>query len=160
MGLIYKEKTMTELATIDEKWKLSPEALEICEVYLLTNSIDETYMKLGIPRELVVEYLGKKEVKRFLDTIYLQQGYLNRNTLVSQFEDVIRKKLVEMEESEIGSSKDIADLYMMMHKIRMDELKAMTDYEKATGGPKVAIQQNNYGENYGGLLEKLLNNGS
>ncbi len=149
-----------EITTLDEKWKLSPEALEVCECYLLTNSIDETYKALGVSREVVVEQLNKKETKRFLDTIYMSQGYLNRNTLVTQFEEVIKQKLQEMEESEIGSTKDIADLLMMMHKIRMDEMKAMTEYEKVTSGPKVAIQQNNYGENYGSLLSKLMDHGS
>ena len=71
----------------------------------------------------------------------------------------------EAEESEMYSSKDIADLLNLAHKIRMDELKAQTELEKAKAG-NIKTQNNvqviadqPFGQgNYGKLMDKLLKN--
>ena len=75
------------------------------------------------------------------------------------------RRLDEAEESEVYSSKDLADLVGLAHKIRMDELKAQTELEKARS-MTIKTQNNvqiNSGEmpfgqgNYGELMKKLLN---
>jgi len=80
-------------------------------------------------------------------------------------DNLIAMKLEEMVETGLGSTKDIADLLQMQHKMRMDELKAMADLEKAREGTirkQTNVQINTtgpspYGEgNYGELLGKLL----
>jgi len=71
----------------------------------------------------------------------------------------------EAEESEMYSSKDIADLLQLAHKIRMDEIKAQTELAKAQAG-NIKTQNNvqviadqPFGQgNYGKLMDKLLNN--
>lgn len=142
---------------IEEKYKLSPEALEITNAYLSTMSIDQTAQALQIPRNEVVDFLNKKEVKRFIDTVFFEQGYLNRFKLQSVLEDVMVKKLEEMEEAEMASSKDIVDIVMAMHKIRQDELKISEARNKENvPGSQTNVQVNNYGENYGGLISKLI----
>ena len=76
---------------------------------------------------------------------------------------LIEKKLEEAEESEVYTNKDIADLLQMSHKIRMDEIKAQTEMEKAkaqTIKTQVNIQDNSqvpFGQgNYGELMKKLM----
>ena len=62
------------------------------------------------------------------------------------------------------SSKDLADLLQMAHKMRMDEIKAQTESEKVSGGAAIKTQNNvlinsevPFGQgNYGALMEKLL----
>ena len=62
------------------------------------------------------------------------------------------------------SNKDLADLLQMAHKMRMDEIKALTESEKASGGAAIKTQNNvlinsevPFGQgNYGALMEKLL----
>jgi hypothetical protein len=94
--------------------------------------------------------------------VYLDTGYRNRFKLASVLDEVIEQKLEEAEESQIYSNKDLADLLQMAHKMRMDEIKAMTELEKAqTVHPKqtvnMQINELPFGQgNYGKLMEKLL----
>jgi hypothetical protein len=139
---------------------ISPESLEIMQVYLSTQSIAETARRLGIHDTLVSQYLNKPEVKRYLDHVYLSSGYRNRDKIAEVMDSVIETKLSEMVETGLGSTKDIADLLTLAHKMRMDELKAITEYEKAKEGSSIKkqtnIQINNNQPNYSDLLGKLL----
>ena len=47
---------------------------------------------------------------------------------------MIASKTRRSQETGIYSSKDLADLLQMAHKMRMDEIKAQTDLEKAQAG--------------------------
>jgi hypothetical protein len=153
---------------------ISPEGLEIANLYLSSsgdcNLVAET---LGVPLQQVTKELNRREVKRYIDTIYMDMGYRNRFALSKVLDSVIGKKLEEMEEAEIGSSKDIADLLLLAHKMRMEEIDAMLKYEKLQQnrelayikerskvihtGPTINIQDNSYGgSNYGALLAQLM----
>ena len=148
----------TGIMNPDEEWKMSPEMQEVAESYLRTTDVNLTAQDLGIPKEKVVYYLNKPDCKRFIDTIYLEQGYLNRHRLQDIMSEVMELKLEEMRESEMGSNKDIADLVMMLHKMRMDEEKVSG---AAPGSPttQTNVQINNgagFGDNYNALLEKLV----
>lgn len=146
-----------DLTNPDTTLRVSPEALEVATTYLECCDIKQTADILGIDSEKVSYYLNKKEVKRFIDTVFLDQGYLNRHKLQVAMTDLIEKKMLEMEEAEIGSSKDIADLLMMAHKMRMEELKLIQAGEKEAG-PKVVVNTGagQFGQNYDSLLGKLM----
>ena len=137
-----------------------PENLEIANTYLTTMSHEDTARQLGIALPVVESALNNKEIKRYIDNVFLQQGYINRFKLQATLSSLIDKKLAELSEAEIGSSKDIADLLMMAHKVRMDELKHQTDTDKlSTAAPTIQNnfqQVNNYGQNYNDLLNKIL----
>lgn len=147
----------TEIAPAQQEVapRISMEALEICKHYLETWSMEKTSEATGIPIPEIEEILSKKEVKRYIDNIFLEQGYLNRFKINAAFEEVIKIKLEEMKESEMGSSKDIADLLFMMHKMRMDELKHQTEAEKNGPTSQKNVQINNYGDNYSALINAL-----
>lgn len=152
---------MNELSNPEAEIRLSPEALEVATTYLECANIKDTADLLGIPAEKVSYYLNKREVKRFVDTVYLDQGYLNRHKLQDAMTQLIEQKMVEMAEAEIGSSKDIAELLMMAHKMRMEEIKAMQNENKESG-PKVVVNAGGgnagaFGANYDSLLGKLMN---
>lgn len=139
---------------------ISPEGLEIAQTYLtLNNNIDSTAETLGISPIQVQQYLEKPEIKRYIDAMYLNAGFRNRSKIAEALDKLISKKIEELEEADIGSSKDIAELIMMAHKVRMDEIKAITEAEKITVKNQTNIQINSpFGEgNYGKLLDKLLN---
>jgi hypothetical protein len=147
----------TEIMSPDEEWKMSPEMQAVAESYLVTTDVRLTAQDLGIPKEKVTYYLNKPECKRFIDTIFLEQGYLNRHRLQDIMSEVMELKLEEMRESEMGSNKDIADLVMMLHKMRMDEVKTTTT--SATPSNQTNVQINNgagFGDNYNALLQKLI----
>lgn len=142
---------------------ISPEALEILNVYLQTQDINATARELDIHPTQVSQYLRKSEVKNYLDHVYLSAGYRNRDKIAEVMDNVIAMKLEEMMETGLGSTKDIADLLATAHKMRMDEIKAMTDLEKVREGgikKQTNVQINTgspYGEGqYGALLGQLL----
>lgn len=141
---------------------ISPEGLEIAKVYLETQDINITATKLGIDQLQVAQYLEKPEVKNYVDQVYLNAGYRNRFRLAEIMDQIVERKLTELNEAEVGSSKDILEILQFAHKMRMDELAAQTKLE-ATRASQVKQQTNiqinsPYGDsNYGRLLDQLLN---
>ena len=146
-----------------EVTKISPEGLEIANSYLQFGNIRAVSEHLCVPAETVAECLNKRDVKRYVDTVYLDLGYRNKNQIGTVLDEMIASKLEEAQETRIYSSKDLADLLQMAHKMRMDEIKAQTDLEKAQLGNiknQTNVQINEsipFGQgNYGKLMEKLL----
>ena len=142
---------------------MSPEGLEIANAYLEKGSIPAVCSKLGVSENEVSEILNKREIKQYIDTVFLDTGYRNRFKISETMDMLIEKKLEESEETEIYTNKDMADLLQMAHKMRIDEIKAQTDLEKAksqTVKTQVNIQDNSgtpFGQgNYGQLIKKLM----
>ncbi len=156
---------MNNLAKIEDV-HISPEGLEIANTYLKTTSVEETASSLGVTQDEVSTYLNQREVKKYVDTVFLDVGYRNRFRLAATLDDIIEKKLEELDEADMTSNKDIAELLQMAHKMRVDEMKMQTDAVKAEqSGIKtqtnVQINDNSsFGEgNYGELMKKLLESG-
>ena len=143
--------------------KMSPEGLEIANAYLELGNIQSVCIRLKVDENTVQDFLGKREIKQYIDQVYLDTGYRNRFKIAHALDDIIDKKFDEAEESQIFTNKDIADLLQMAHKMRMDEIKAMADLEKAKASNiknQTNVQINSelpFGQgNYGKLMEKLL----
>jgi hypothetical protein len=143
--------------------KMSPEGLEIANSYLEHGSIPAVASKLRVSQNEVSEVLNKREIKQYIDTVFLDTGYRNRFKLSETLDMLIEKKLEESEETQMYTNKDMADLIQMAHKMRMDEIKAQTEMEKAkamTVKTQVNIQDNSgspFGQgNYGELIKKLM----
>ena len=111
--------------------RISPEGLEVANAYLELGNIPAVCARLAIDESECSEVLAKREVKGYIDQVYLDTGYRNRFKLASALDDLIDRKMEEAEESEIYSNKDLADLLQMAHKMRMDEIKAQAELEKA-----------------------------
>ena len=142
---------------------ISPEGLEIANSYLTFGNIRGVVEHLGVNENAVVEILNKREVKKYIDTVYLDMGYRNKNNIASVLDNMIQTKLEEAEETGVYSNKDLADLLQMAHKMRMDEIKAQADLEKAHTAnirSQTNVQINEgvpFGQgNYGKLMEKLM----
>ena len=143
--------------------KMSPEGLEIANAYLEKGTIPAVCTKLGITENEVSEVLNKREIKQYIDTVFLDTGYRNRFKISETLDMLIEKKLEEADETEIYTTKDMTDLLQMAHKMRNEELKAQTEMEKAkaqTIKTQVNIQDNSgtpFGQgNYGLLIKKLM----
>ena len=143
--------------------KMSPEGLEIANSYLEHGSIPAVASKLRVSQSEVTEILNKREIKQYIDTVFLDTGYRNRFKLSETLDMLIEKKLEESEETQIYTNKDMADLIQMAHKMRMEEIKAQTEMEKAkaqTVKTQVNIQDNSgmpFGKGkYGELIKKLM----
>ena len=143
--------------------KMSPEGLEIANSYLEHGSIPAVASKLRVSQHEVTDILNKREIKQYIDTVFLDTGYRNRFKLSETLDMLIEKKLEESEETQMYTNKDMADLIQLAHKMRMEEIKAQTEMEKAkamTVKTQVNIQDNSglpFGQgNYGELIKKLM----
>ena len=143
--------------------RISPEGLEVANAYLELGNIQAVCVRLKLDEGECSEILAKREVKSYVDQVYLDTGYRNRFKLATALDDLIDRKMEEAEESEIYSNKDLADLLQMAHKMRMDEIKAQAELEKAKASNvknQINIQNNGdvpFGQgNYGELMKKLL----
>jgi molybdenum cofactor biosynthesis enzyme len=142
---------------------ISPEGMEIANAYLQFGNIRAVCEFTGVAEDKVVELLNKREVKRYIDTVYLDLGYRNKNNIGSLLDEMIQSKLEEAQETGVYTSKDLADLLTMAHKMRMDEIKAQAELLKAENAQiknQTNVQINEalpFGQgNYGKLMEKLL----
>lgn len=135
--------------------KIAPENLEVANAYLSTGNALVAANQLGVAPDQVYEILEKSEVKQYMNSVYLDQGYRNRFRLAELLDEVIENKLQEARDSSVYSSKDLVDIIALAHKISQD-------HSKETKVTNVRNQQNvqinaPFGEgNYGKLMEKLL----
>lgn len=145
---------------------ISPEGLEVANCYLQFGNIRAVCDYMQVPEDKVVSLLNKREVKKYIDTVYLDMGYRNKNNIATVLDEMITSKLEEAQESGVYSNKDLADLLQMAHRMRMDEIKAQADLLKAESTNiknQTNIQVNEgvpFGQgNYGKLMERLLQGG-
>ena len=143
---------------------ISPEGLEVANSYLTLGNIKGVCQELMVDEKKVVDILNRREVKKYIDTVYLDTGYSNKNNIGSLLDEMIQSKLDEAQESGVYSSKDLADLLQMAHKMRMDEIKAQAELDKASASTvrnQTNVQINDgvpFGQgNYGKLMDKLIN---
>jgi len=134
--------------------KMAPENLEVANAYLSTGNAIAVATELQITPDKVYEVLEKNEVKEYINSVYLDQGYRNRFRLAELLDEVIEHKIQEARESDQYSSKDLVDIIALAHKITVDHSKEA----KTQNIKQQNVQINSpFGEgNYGKLMEKLL----
>lgn len=134
--------------------KINPEQLEVAETYLKSSgSITRTAEHLNISKEQVAEILDQRPVKKYIDAMFTDAGYMNRFKLAETLEKIIEKKMEELEEAEIGSGKDIAELLDLA--IKFYNTLAKLEAARKTPTSQTNVQVNDYG-NYGKLVERLV----
>jgi hypothetical protein len=143
-----------------EVLEISPEALEVANCYLQNQNLDEVCNLLDMPAEIVSQILSRKEVKSYIDHVFFNLGFNNRFTMRRAMDAIIKKKFQELEESEMGSTKDIAELLALSHKMTMDEMSRQIDLEKLRQSnikSQVNVQINDgTGTKYDSLIQKLI----
>lgn len=140
--------------------EISPEALEVANIYLKSQNLETVADETGLSKTQVLTILERREVKSYIDQVFLNVGFNNKFTLRSALDAIIAKKFQEMDEAGVGSEKDIADLLQLSHKITMDLLQKEIELEKLRSS-KITTQTNvqingELGSNYASLLGKLL----
>lgn len=128
---------------------LQPEITAVADTYIAMEfDIDKTAKALNMERQAVAAIVFSKETSAYISGIYFNTGYMNKSKFFKVLEDLIDKKLEEMQESEMGSSKDIVEILETMHKMKMAELKLelkKLEIEAGKNKPGVAVQINNNG---------------
>jgi len=139
---------------------ISPEGASIANTYLANAcSLTDSSRELDLPTYEISAVLNQPLVKIYVNSILRETGYRHMVKIAEKLDDLVERKWDELEEAEIGSNKDIADLLALHHKMRMDMSKLLqADVEKGGTGAVRNTQVNVYGEgNYAKLMEKLVN---
>jgi len=139
------------MLAISEEYKISPEAMEFTDTYLSTLDVDETCKILDISAEEGQAYLRKKEVKRFIDNVYMEAAYFNKLKIQKVLNDIVTEKLEEAIETGISTKYDILDVLKMIQSMKESEHKM----QATTTNNKTTNIQNNYGSNLSNLLDKI-----
>ena len=141
---------------------ISPESLEIANCYLQSQDIVKVADLLDVPVALVSQTLARKEVKSYVDGVFMNLGFNNQFKMRAAMDAILSKKFQDMEEADVGSSKDILEIMALSHKMSMEYLAAQMALEKVQGNVKnqVNVQINENGSDgtkYGTLIQKLIN---
>jgi hypothetical protein len=139
---------------------ISPEALEVANCYLQLQDVAKVSNELDVAPELITQILAKKEVKAYIDHVFFNVGFNNRFKMRAAMDAVIQKKFQELQDSDMGSTKDIADLLALSHKMTMDEMSRQIELEKLRQTNiknQVNVQINDGGGNkYDNLMRQLM----
>jgi hypothetical protein len=145
-----------------ETVRISPEALEVANAYLQLNDARAVAQELDLDPEVVTNLLARREVKSYIDSVFFDSGYNNRFLMRRAMDALIKQKFSELEESQTGSTKDIAELLQMSHKMSMDLLDreiALAKAQQSTAPQKqvnVQINEGLDGSKYSQLVQRLI----
>lgn len=152
---------MSNLPTVTpaEVVNISPEGLEVANCFLQLQDLKKVAHELDLPTEIVSQILSKREVKAYIDNVFFNTGFNNRFKMRKAMDALIQKKFQELEESDTGSAKDIADLLALSHKMTMEQLDRELEIEKARQSSiksQVNVQINDGGSKYDNLIKQLI----
>ncbi|MGN9934544.1 hypothetical protein ACTMM8_24940, partial [Escherichia coli] len=103
--------------------EMSPEGMRVVEAYLNCGSdITQVGDYLGMPQETVMSIYNRPEVKHYITTLFMESGFRNRDKFFGVMDEIVKKKLEDLEESELGSDADILEIMKVYHKMKMDEM--------------------------------------
>lgn len=150
--------------------KITPEGFEIAQAYLMARSdVSLAATQLSISEDEVQRQLQKREVRDYIDRVFNESGFRNREKMGALWDEILAAKLEEMDDTGMGSSKDIVEIMEKMHKFNMDQIAAQTklmeleikrEALKVKEEPKIQVNQqtNNHfgGQNYNALMDRIL----
>ena len=143
-----------------ETLAIAPEALEVANAYLQLNDARKVADELDLPATLVTEILARREVKSYIDHVFMDTGFNNKFEMRAAMDALIKKKFQELHEADVGSTKDITELLALSHKMSMDLLDREIQLEKArqVNQPQkqVNVQINDDGTKYSSLISRLI----
>lgn len=141
---------------------IAPEGLIVAEAYLEHGSVAAAADALGMGTDIVAAQLKTKEVRNYIDTMFMETGFRNRGRMFGLLDEIINRKIQEAEETDIVSEEDLLTVVEKVHKMKMAEMNMqikMIEAEAKAKGPSV---QNNIQNNFAGsdgmsnLMDKLI----
>lgn len=148
---------------------MSPEGMEVIDAYVLNGSdVPMTARYLGITEVECRMMLQKPEIRNYINTLFMESGYRNRDKLFSVIDEIIDRKVTDIRTNpEAGSEQDIMDILWKAHKMKMEEMKMLIQLEEAKSKNK-GTQHNTQNNiilgsndvNYVDLIESITRKGS
>jgi hypothetical protein len=125
---------------------LDPQHLVIANEMLTGKSIPQISDITGLSIDQVTSIAERSEIKRYVDAVYMSQGYINRVRRMQVINKVIDEKLLEAADTGVYSKRDL-----------LEWLKLLNDMDKTTQPktPTTAVQVNQT-NNYSSLMNDLL----
>ena len=144
-----------------ETLQIAPEALEVANAYLQLQDAKKVANELDLAPDLVTEILRRREVKSYIDHVFMDTGFNNKFEMRAAMDALIKQKFQELHEAGTGSTKDISELLALSHKMSMDLLDREIQLEKLRAGPglptkQVNVQINDDGTKYSSLITRLI----
>ena len=145
-----------------ETIQIAPEALEVANCYLQLQDAKRVADELDLAPDLVAEILRRREVKSYIDHVFMDTGFNNKFEMRAAMDALIKQKFQELHEAGTGSTKDISELLALSHKMSMDLLDREIQLEKlrSTSAPQnqvnVQINEGLDGSKYSSLISKLI----
>ena len=124
---------------------IDPIVLSVANEYLSGKPITQIAETFDLSEDRVAAIIEKKEVKSYIDNVFVTQGYLNRVKRLALINSVIDQKMQDAMETGVFSKKDLLDWLKHLHEVEA----AVHKKEK----PTVAVQVNN---NYESLMKGLM----
>jgi hypothetical protein len=145
---------MNSLTTYSDNLNASLEAPEIDPQYLVVanemlcgKSIPEISKQIGLSNDQVTAIAERADVRRYVDAVYMSQGYLNRVRRMQVINRVIDEKLLEAAETGVYSKRDLLEWLKLLNDM---------DRDARPKAPTTAVQVNNHTNNYTSLMQDLL----
>lgn len=127
---------------------MSPEGMDVIEAYIHNGSnVPAAARSLGMSEIAFRDIMNRGEVKNYLNDIFMESGFRNRDRLFGVLDEVIKRKLEELEETGMGSDQDIMDILWKAHKMKMEEMKMMVELEKVKAAARTPANQTNIQNN-------------
>lgn len=127
--------------------ELDPQHLLVANELLTGKSIPQIAEETGLTTDFVTSIVERGEVKRYVDSVYMSQGYLNRARRLKLINKIIDEKLLEAEDTGVYSKKDLLDWMKLLMEMEKNQRPTT---------PTTAVQVNQT-NNYTNLLDSLMN---
>ena len=127
--------------------ELDPQHLVVANEILSGKSIPQISEMTGLSNDQVTAIAERGEIKRYVDSVYMSQGYLNRVRRMQVINRVIDEKMAEAAETGVFSKRDLLDWLKLLNDM---------DRDSRPKAPTTAVQVNNHTNNYSSLMQDLL----
>ena len=101
-----------------------------------------------MPQETVMSIYNRPEVKHYITTLFMESGFRNRDKFFGVMDEIVKKKLEDLEESELGSDADILEIMKVYHKMKMDEMAMQIKLLEAQTKVRTPTTQTNIQNNF------------
>lgn len=105
---VYTDSPAQALIKSLESPALDPMVLALANDFLSGKNYDELAEEFGVGKDVVVQLLNQKEVKAYVDNVFLTQGYASRYKRLELINRIIDKKLEKAGDDD-PSEKDVLD---------------------------------------------------
>jgi hypothetical protein len=127
--------------------EIDPQHMVVANEMLCGKSIPQIAEITGLSNDQVTAIAERSEVRRYVDSVYMSQGYLNRVRRMQVINKVIDEKLMEAAETGVYSKRDLLEWLKLLNDM---------DRDSRPKAPTTAVQVNNHTNNYTNLMQDLL----